>query len=220
MKILNHDSPLHRSMSLVADVVLIGIIWTLTSIPLITIGASTTAAYYVFTKKASGRDSYLIKDYFKSFFGNFIKSTIMLIILAIIFTLLILNVNFVQSDSIFGWITLIFNYFLILQATFVLIYIFPLLSRFESRFFAYFKQAAFMANRHLLTTLANMLLIGFLVVLSIYFSFLILFVMGIYCYLSSVLIVKIFKKHRPDFDVPISEAEKNDTRIVFDDTPS
>jgi len=204
-------------MSLVADIVLIGILWTLTSIPLFTIGASTTATYYLFTKKVSGRDCYIFKDYFKSFFRNFIKSTLFLVILAVILGVLIINVSLIQTDGIFGWVTLIFNYFLILQATFVLIYIFPLLSRFDSPFFAYFKQAAFMANRHLLTTVANLMILAILIMLSIYLSFLILFVMGIYCYLSSILIVKLFKKHRPDFDVPISEAEKNDTRIVFDD---
>lgn len=217
---LNHDSSVHRIMSLITDIVLIGVLWTLMSIPIFTIGASTTASYYVFTKSVSGRDSYLIKDFFNSFLKNFFKSTAIFIILAVGLILLSFNISILQSENFIGWAILMINYFLIVQITFIFIYIFPLLARFDSPFFVYFKQAAFLANRHILFTIAILLMLAFLIILSMYLSFLILFAMGIYCYLSSCLIVKIFKKHRPEFDAPIGEQEKNETRIIFDKTSS
>jgi len=206
MSMLNHDSPIHRTMSLIADVAIVGILWTLTSLLLFTIGASTTAAYYVLTKRVSGRESYIFKDYFKSFLGNLVKSTIIWVILVVFFILLLLSVSLVEGEGIFNWVTLIVNYFLILQVTFIFVYIFPLIARFESSIPTYFKQAAFLANRHIFTTVANLLILLMLIFLSAYLHFLILFVMGIYCYVSSILVVKILKKHRPDFD-PVFEQE-------------
>ena len=45
-KIFNMDSPFFRCMSLIGDMMLLNLMWILCSIPLVTIGASTTALLY------------------------------------------------------------------------------------------------------------------------------------------------------------------------------
>ena len=198
--LFNIDGAFHRYASIVADVVVIGVLWTLTSLPLITIGASTTAAYYVFTKKVSGREGYIFSGFFKSFAQNFLRSTAAFLLLAVLFALLIFNVLTVEDMENLVSVTLIIQYFIFLQALFVMLYVFALISRFELRLFQAMRLAFLMANRHIVTTLLHLALLIILAVITYMLPFLIIFIMGLFCYLTSFRIVKIFRKHRPDFD--------------------
>lgn len=55
-KIFSIDSLFFRTMSLIGDLMLLNLMWILTSLPIITIGASTTALLYTGMKLAKGRD--------------------------------------------------------------------------------------------------------------------------------------------------------------------
>ena len=46
-----YDGRLFRILSFLADMIILQLIWVVFSIPLFTIGASTTAAYYAAMKK-------------------------------------------------------------------------------------------------------------------------------------------------------------------------
>lgn len=66
-----------------------GFLWFVTSLPLITIGASTTALYSYAFSVTEQRDGYVTRTFFSSFRKNFIKATVlwtgMLIIFAFLF---------------------------------------------------------------------------------------------------------------------------------------
>lgn len=81
-KIFNMDSPFFRCMSLIGDMMLLNLMWILCSIPLVTIGASTTALLYTGMKLAKGRDGYVIRNFWKSFRQNFLQSTVIWLIMA------------------------------------------------------------------------------------------------------------------------------------------
>lgn len=80
-KIFSIDSPFFRTMSLIGDLMLLNLMWILTSLPIITIGASTTALLYTGMKLAKGRDGYVIKNFWKSFRQNFWQATVIYLIL-------------------------------------------------------------------------------------------------------------------------------------------
>ena len=80
-KIFSMDSPFFRTMSLIGDLMLLNLMWILTSLPIITIGASTTALLYTGMKLAKGRDGYVIKNFWKSFRRNFWQATVIYLIL-------------------------------------------------------------------------------------------------------------------------------------------
>jgi uncharacterized membrane protein YesL len=92
------------------------------------------------------------------------------------------------------------------------IYTFPLLSRFNFKFFKLLKTAFLMANKHLLTTISCLILLGAgftlitrsLGVLSISYTFpiffVVLFCMGLYIFVSSLMFMKLFRKYVPDMD--------------------
>lgn len=81
-KIFNMDSPFFRCMSLIGDMMLLNLMWILCSIPIVTIGASTTALLYTGMKLAKGRDGYVIRNFWKSFRQNFLQSTVIWLIMA------------------------------------------------------------------------------------------------------------------------------------------
>lgn len=83
-KIFSVDSPFFRCMSLIGDMMLLNLMWILCSLPIITIGASTTALLYTGMKLAKGRDGYVIRNFWKSFRQNFKQSTIIYLILLVL----------------------------------------------------------------------------------------------------------------------------------------
>lgn len=81
MNFLQNDTFLTRILSRLIDCILLSILWFLTSIPLVTIGASTTAAYSVALELAFGERPAIVPGYFVSFKKNFLRSTAVFVIL-------------------------------------------------------------------------------------------------------------------------------------------
>ena len=82
--LFNYDNPVWRFIGKLGDLIILNVLWLITSIPIVTIGASTTALYYVTLKLVRDEDGYTIRSFFKSFKENFKQSTIIwLIMLAV-----------------------------------------------------------------------------------------------------------------------------------------
>ncbi len=84
MKFFHMDNPVFRFISRTGDMLLMSLLWFATSLPVITMGASTTALFYTCIKIIRGRDSSVVKDYFGAFKSNFRQSTIIFLIMAAI----------------------------------------------------------------------------------------------------------------------------------------
>lgn len=91
MNFLQEDTFLSRTLSRFIDCVLLSILWFFTSIPLVTIGASTTAVYDVALKLVFGERPAIVSAYFAAFKKNFLRST------AVFFVLLALGL-FIAAD--------------------------------------------------------------------------------------------------------------------------
>lgn len=80
----NYDNPVWRFIGKLGDLILLNILWIVCSIPVFTIGASTTAVYYVTLKLARDEGDSTIRSFFHSFKSNFRQATaIWLILLAL-----------------------------------------------------------------------------------------------------------------------------------------
>ena len=77
------DSKFYEVVSKIADLVVLNLLFVLFSLPIITMGASTTALYGVTKKMAENREGYIFRNFFKLFKENFRQSTVMWIILLI-----------------------------------------------------------------------------------------------------------------------------------------
>lgn len=80
-KLFSYDNPIWRFMGRVADVFLLTVLWAVCCLPVITVGASTSALYYVSLKMVKNNEGYLIKSFFKAFKDNFAQSTVIWIIM-------------------------------------------------------------------------------------------------------------------------------------------
>ena len=75
-KVFSYDSPVWRFMGRLIDFLYLTLLWLVTSLPLVTIGASTTTVYYIALKMADNQEEYLTRMYFKNFVRFFRESTV------------------------------------------------------------------------------------------------------------------------------------------------
>ncbi len=127
------DNVVMRALSRVCDFILLNILWMICSIPLFTIGASTTALYTVMLKIVKNEEGYIVKGFFRAFKDNFKKGTIIWLIMSGIGIVLGFDVRlvFVMEPPIR---TVFQGIFTILGFIWVcaVIYVFPLTARYEN----------------------------------------------------------------------------------------
>lgn len=85
------DSPFVQKMSLVFDLMLINILWLLCCIPVLTIGASTTAMYAAVHTLAEDSTGY-VQKFFRAFGRNFVQSTLSELLLAALAAVLCVDI--------------------------------------------------------------------------------------------------------------------------------
>ena len=195
------DGPVYKFGSVLADIFMVSLLWIIFSIPLITIGTSTTAAYYVFTKRVEGKDSYIIKGFVKSYRENLRQTIIAFLILVAGGSVVWLNFQLLDEVGLGSFILFVQLALTVVavQLTFITMFIFPILARFEMTLLGAFKASFQMANKHLFFSISNVILAVAILFVTEIIPFLIIFIMGIYLYLSSFGFVRVFKKNKPDF---------------------
>ncbi len=63
-KLFDYNNPVWRFMGKVADMFFLTVLWVVFSLPIITIGASTKALYYVTLKMAGGKEGVPLAVFF------------------------------------------------------------------------------------------------------------------------------------------------------------
>lgn len=195
---LKLDSKFYKYGTLLADLIILTMLWFLCCIPVITFGAATTGMYYVTTRQLSNREGYVTKDFFKSFKSNFLQATIMTVIFLIMAGIVLINIVYLSGSSILYPIQFVLYY----EVTIVAIYCFPILSRFDMKTGQILKTAFFMANKHLLTTWTCLILLVAIVLICLQYPILIVLCAGVYAILTSMMFMKVFRKYNPEVDKP------------------
>ena len=85
----SYDGLLVRFLNLVADLVALHVLWLLCSLPIVTIGASTTALYYASMRRIRTDESHVHQNFFRSFRQNFRQSTILWLIMLVVGAVLV-----------------------------------------------------------------------------------------------------------------------------------
>ncbi len=87
----NLEHPVISGLTKITDLIIINLLVIVLSIPVITAGAAWTAMYYVTIKLVKNEESYILKDFFKSFKENFSQSTVIWIINLVLVAFLGIN---------------------------------------------------------------------------------------------------------------------------------
>ena len=144
MNIFGMDGKLYKFLDKFWHMVWIGVLWIVCSLPIITIGASSTAAYYAMVKSVRKSEDKPTKDFFKSFKLNFRQASIIWTIALLVIVLLVIDYRSLSLTEhptfLFAAITVavIFMYC-------TLLYVFPVLSHFENTIKGTVKNSFFMS---------------------------------------------------------------------------
>lgn len=104
MKFNMTDNVVTRALSRICDFIVLNILWVVCSIPLFTIGASTTAMYSVMLKIVRNEEGYIARGFLHAFKENFKQSTAEWLIIAVLG--IILSVDWSVTRSLDGTIKL------------------------------------------------------------------------------------------------------------------
>lgn len=135
------DSKFMRVMSRVADLMILNLIFLLTCIPVITIGAASTALYTVCFRFGTRREGKLVRTYFRAFRQEFKRGTLLWLVIALCGATAALNayVLYLMPGAL-RWACILFAILLILVLI-IAAYAFPLLSQFDNGVTGTFKNA-------------------------------------------------------------------------------
>lgn len=196
--LLNLDGPVMQLINKIVYSVYLNILWFICCIPIVTIGASTTALFYVTLKMSKNEEGNITRAFFHSFKENLKQGTVIWLILLCLGIILGIDgyvLYHMRFENVF-W-TLCTAFFFIAAAAYVIVlmYIFPLLARFDNTTGAMFKNALFMGIRYLLCTIL-MAVIYFVMLLIIvrFFTPAVIFGEGLCallcsCLLSNILLI-------------------------------
>jgi uncharacterized membrane protein YesL len=193
--LFNPENSFWEFMTNITNVLFVGLIWLICCVPIITIGASTTALYDYALKMAANKEGYVANSFFKSFKNNFIKSTLLWI-------LMLLGAGFLVVDGYIclrmGTSTGKFLFFAVAAIgiiyLIICIYIFPVVAFFQVNVKEAIKHACIMGVGSLPMTvlIIIILVIGGLIIYTVPY---LIFALGSFvAYVSSFCYLSVFKK--------------------------
>ncbi|MBQ7582216.1 MAG: DUF624 domain-containing protein [Lachnospiraceae bacterium] len=215
------DGPLFSALDRLADLFWINILFVICSLPIVTIGASTTALYYVTLKMVKNEESHITKSFFRAFKENFKQSTVIWL-LALVFGAILIVDYLIMAGQIYDIsmfpdilrkVMLIFLMIFGMIYALTLRYVFPLLAKFDNTIKNTIKNAFLISIRHLPFSVLLLVIVGALI--AIYYIFpgsivlYILIVFSLAAYVSSRIFIKIFAHYMPE------EEEKDPDAFVL-----
>nr|WP_296834919.1 DUF624 domain-containing protein [uncultured Marvinbryantia sp.] len=203
MNIFSFNSWLSRFLYLVADIVLLHILWIICSLPIVTIGASTTALYSSCMKRIRRDEGYITGNFFGAFKSNFRQSTLIWLLLLAVGGILYMDLWIGLSvEGVLGKIMLVSCSMLLIPFFCTVLYIFPVQAKFENRILDNLKNAFLMSLSNFQWTLFLAFILATFVLLTLVFppfmGLMLIAGAGIFGYLTSCVFVYVFRKYLPD----------------------
>ena len=160
------DNPVMEFIAKIFDLVILNLIFIFSCVPIITIGASTSALSYVTLKMVRGEDPYIWRNLWKSFRQNFKQGTLVWIFSILIFIFLGMDFYIInsQNTSLFAVVRILL-WIVCAVALSVFLYVFPVISHFVCTTKQALKNALLMTFGHLPYTLMMLALAGLLLFL-------------------------------------------------------
>lgn len=203
------EGPLFSGLGRLADLFWLNILFIVCSLPIFTIGASTTALYYVTLKMVKNEEGHITKSFFRAFKENFRQSTLIWLMVMFVGALLfgdylIMNGKLIDISAIPDLIRKAMLIMLLVAAFLIALtvrYVFPLLARFDNTIKNTIKNALLISIRHL--PFSALLLLIFGAAVAVFFLVPKLWVMypiimfSLVAFVSSFIFVKIFSYYIP-----------------------
>lgn len=225
--LLNYDGPVFSTLNKITDLIWLNILWLICCIPIFTIGASTTALFYVTLHMAQNEGSGVTKTFFREFKRNFKQSTgiwlIFLAVGALLVSDLYIIVWMMELPNLLHTVFVCLNFVLLLYYVMTLLYVFPLQCTFENKVKHTIKNAMILSIGHL----PQSIVIGFMYFALFFLLYLmpelmtpIVFFIGFsgISFGASYMFLGIFKKHMKPEDLAKKERDPDAWEIPEDDS--
>jgi uncharacterized membrane protein YesL len=205
MKLFSYEGGLMRFFNRLFDLMILTILWTISCIPIFTIGAATTALYDT-TMTLTKRDVSLFKYYKESFRKFFKPATICWLIYVVIG--FIIGIDYMAFY--YNWpdrlgIVRIITALLIITLIFSMVMCFPIICTFAGNIREYLFNAFAISFMYApLTLLMILIYFGFIYVgLQMFMLLCLLLILGhgVVAYINSYILRFIFRKYLPETDV-------------------
>ena len=133
--LFKYDSPLVQTCNKIVDCISLSILWLVTSLPIVTIGASTTALYYAINTGIRYDQGGIWSSYWRSFRVNFKQATVLWLLLLVVYGLLGGSCYSAYTLCISGVLPKEMFYFLLIVLALVMAWanmLFPYLAKFQN----------------------------------------------------------------------------------------
>lgn len=152
--IFNLDSPVVKWLERVADVFILNIMYLVFCLPVVTIGAATTALYRVYLNYADGNDAGPMKQFWAAFKSNFKQSTLLFLIMllplaGVTFYLFLLF----EGILINSFVVTVIGIWAVAAITILWSFLWPMQAQFDNDIKNTLKNAALLPNSNLLRAL-------------------------------------------------------------------
>ncbi|MCR5329194.1 MAG: DUF624 domain-containing protein [Saccharofermentans sp.] len=160
-----------RFLTGLANLIIVNLLFMITCIPVITIGASVTSLYRITIAILAGDNPAVFRDYLKSFKDNFLKATLLQLLYMFLAAFFLFEIYMVNNmmDPKFSWAQYP-AYFFLAAICASACYAFPLLAWFEETFKQILKNSLLLALSNLPVTIMFIVITGGLLFLTYYFT--------------------------------------------------
>ena len=211
--LFNPDNRFFTLVGKIVDVIILGVVFLIFCIPVITIGPACTALYYVTVKVIRRERGYLFREFLKSFKLNFKRAAIVGVFLTVATVIIVVDLlttwatfnTGVGNNILFGVYiavaVLLFGFF---------IYVFPVLSRFELTIKQLIKTVFIISIRHFPSTLAMIIITVAAYVFLYYMPFFAILMPGALTFVNSFIMERVLKKYMPATEDTEGESKKDE----------
>ncbi len=202
--IFRWDSPFAQKIAMVGNLVILNILWIICSLPIITMGAATTAMYYTVFQYQTNDEDEVFRPFFRAFGKNFLQSTLLWLPILAVGALMTFNVRylFAYGGSNLLWIVIfiVSIIYLMLQPQLL-----PQIARFETKLGTVIQNAALLTILHmpsafLMATLNVLPIVLFFAKPVMFMRCLPLWVciwFSLVAFMNGRMLLKIWNKHMP-----------------------
>ena len=207
--LFNYDGFLVQATNKIVDCICLSLLWLVSSLPVFTIGAATTALYYTVNKCVRHSGGHIWQEFWQSFRRNFRQATGLWLILLLLYGLMLASCYCAWLMYAIGnlpkWMPIVL---LVLTGVITLwtVWLFPYLARFTNTVPQVLKNCALIAVMNFPKALLQFAALLVSLAVALFLPLGILFMPGVYMVLSCYIAEPVFLKYMSPEDRAREEA--------------
>lgn len=201
--LFHYDGFVVQTANRITDCICLSLLWLVSSLPLVTIGAATTALYYAMNKCVRRSEGSVWKTYWQAFRANFRQSTLLWLVVFLVNAFVSGCGYCTYLMCLAGNLPKEMLYFSLLVMALVFLwssFLFPYLARFQNSNRLIMKNCIYIAIMNFPAGLLHLAYLAVSLIAIAFFPLTILCMPGVYMVLSCYTLEPVFKKYMTSED--------------------